>query len=185
MLLDLGSGALGPLQRLHRPLRVDAVLLSHLHPDHCFDLRALRRCASTARPARPGRSRSTARAASPTGWPAPTGGPSDRRDERRVRRPRVDPGQPVGLGPVHDHAVPGRPPGRGLRRCGSRPAAPCWPTPVTPAPPGAVDAVPTTPTCCSCDSAFVEGRDDPAGLHLTARQAGRAAAGQAEYSGWC
>ena len=38
MLVDLGSGALGPLQR-HLDLRdVDAVLLSHLHADHCFDL---------------------------------------------------------------------------------------------------------------------------------------------------
>jgi ribonuclease BN (tRNA processing enzyme) len=38
ILLDLGNGALGPLQRL-LPLReVDAVLLSHLHPDHCLDL---------------------------------------------------------------------------------------------------------------------------------------------------
>ena len=38
VLLDLGSGALGPLQR-HLPLAdLDAVLLSHLHPDHCADL---------------------------------------------------------------------------------------------------------------------------------------------------
>ena len=38
LLIDLGSGALGPLQR-HVDLRqVDAVLLSHLHADHCFDL---------------------------------------------------------------------------------------------------------------------------------------------------
>ena len=38
LLIDLGSGALGPLQR-HLDLRdVDAVLLSHLHADHCFDL---------------------------------------------------------------------------------------------------------------------------------------------------
>jgi ribonuclease BN (tRNA processing enzyme) len=38
VLLDLGNGALGPLQR-HVALRdVDAVLLSHLHADHCLDL---------------------------------------------------------------------------------------------------------------------------------------------------
>lgn len=38
LLLDLGSGALGPLQR-HVDLRdIDAVALSHLHADHCFDL---------------------------------------------------------------------------------------------------------------------------------------------------
>lgn len=38
VLLDLGSGALGPLQRHVAPRDVDAVLLSHLHPDHCLDL---------------------------------------------------------------------------------------------------------------------------------------------------
>jgi ribonuclease BN (tRNA processing enzyme) len=38
VLLDLGNGALGPLQRHVRPQDVDAVLLSHLHPDHCLDL---------------------------------------------------------------------------------------------------------------------------------------------------
>lgn len=38
VLLDLGSGALGPLQT-HVDLRdIDAVLLSHLHPDHFLDL---------------------------------------------------------------------------------------------------------------------------------------------------
>jgi ribonuclease BN (tRNA processing enzyme) len=38
ILLDLGSGALGVLQRHVDPLTVDAVLLSHLHADHCLDL---------------------------------------------------------------------------------------------------------------------------------------------------
>jgi ribonuclease BN (tRNA processing enzyme) len=38
ILLDLGSGALGPLQRYADPLTVDAVFLSHLHADHCLDL---------------------------------------------------------------------------------------------------------------------------------------------------
>jgi len=37
-LLDLGSGALGPLQRHCAVGDVDAVLLSHLHPDHCMDM---------------------------------------------------------------------------------------------------------------------------------------------------
>jgi ribonuclease BN (tRNA processing enzyme) len=38
VLMDLGSGALGALQRYVDPLGVDAVLLSHLHADHCLDL---------------------------------------------------------------------------------------------------------------------------------------------------
>ncbi len=41
LLLDLGSGALGPLQRHTDPLALDAVLLSHLHSDHCADLSGL------------------------------------------------------------------------------------------------------------------------------------------------
>jgi ribonuclease BN (tRNA processing enzyme) len=38
VLLDLGSGALGALQRHIDVLTVDAVFLSHLHADHCLDL---------------------------------------------------------------------------------------------------------------------------------------------------
>jgi ribonuclease BN (tRNA processing enzyme) len=37
-LLDLGNGALGSLQRHCGFGDVDAVLVSHLHPDHCMDL---------------------------------------------------------------------------------------------------------------------------------------------------
>jgi ribonuclease BN (tRNA processing enzyme) len=38
LVLDLGNGALGHLQRYVDPLDVDAVALSHLHADHFFDL---------------------------------------------------------------------------------------------------------------------------------------------------
>lgn len=38
LLLDLGSGAIGPLQRVLNLRGIDAVLLSHLHADHCLDL---------------------------------------------------------------------------------------------------------------------------------------------------
>ncbi|MDR1825380.1 MAG: MBL fold metallo-hydrolase [Bifidobacteriaceae bacterium] len=41
LVLDLGSGAFGPLQTLIQPEAVDAVALSHLHPDHCADLTGL------------------------------------------------------------------------------------------------------------------------------------------------
>jgi ribonuclease BN (tRNA processing enzyme) len=41
VLLDLGSGALGTLQRFIDPLDVDAVLFTHLHPDHYFDISGL------------------------------------------------------------------------------------------------------------------------------------------------
>ena len=38
ILLDLGNGSLGVLQRHMRLEDLDGVLLSHLHPDHCMDL---------------------------------------------------------------------------------------------------------------------------------------------------
>ncbi|MFC6886588.1 MBL fold metallo-hydrolase [Actinomadura yumaensis] len=38
MLLDMGNGAVGSLHRFHDILDIDAILLSHLHPDHCLDL---------------------------------------------------------------------------------------------------------------------------------------------------
>jgi ribonuclease BN (tRNA processing enzyme) len=38
ILLDLGSGALGSLQRYADASAIDAVFLSHLHADHCLDL---------------------------------------------------------------------------------------------------------------------------------------------------
>lgn len=41
LLLDLGNGALGSLQRHLDPALLDAVCLSHLHPDHCADLTGL------------------------------------------------------------------------------------------------------------------------------------------------
>ncbi|WP_062461260.1 MBL fold metallo-hydrolase [Demequina soli] len=41
IVLDLGSGAIGPLQRHCDPATVDAVVVSHGHPDHCADLASL------------------------------------------------------------------------------------------------------------------------------------------------
>lgn len=41
ILLDLGSGALGALQAHCSPAQIDAVVLSHLHPDHCLDVTGL------------------------------------------------------------------------------------------------------------------------------------------------
>lgn len=38
IVMELGSGAIGPLQNVCDPARVDGVLVSHGHPDHCADL---------------------------------------------------------------------------------------------------------------------------------------------------
>ena len=41
LILDLGAGAMGPLQRYCNPSQVHGVLISHGHPDHCADLASL------------------------------------------------------------------------------------------------------------------------------------------------
>ncbi len=41
LVVDLGHGALGPLQRYVEIGQIDAVAISHLHADHCIDLLAL------------------------------------------------------------------------------------------------------------------------------------------------
>lgn len=41
IVLDLGSGSLGPLHQHLDPCALDAVVLTHLHPDHCLDLAGL------------------------------------------------------------------------------------------------------------------------------------------------
>ncbi|MGP9538931.1 MBL fold metallo-hydrolase [Brachybacterium sp. AOP43-C2-M15] len=41
VLMDLGSGAFGPLQSAIDPADLDAVIISHLHPDHYLDLTGL------------------------------------------------------------------------------------------------------------------------------------------------
>ncbi len=38
IVMDLGSGAFGSLQKHVDPFEVDCLLISHLHPDHCSDL---------------------------------------------------------------------------------------------------------------------------------------------------
>jgi ribonuclease BN (tRNA processing enzyme) len=39
--LDLGNGTLGALHRYLDPFQLDALVLSHLHPDHCADVASL------------------------------------------------------------------------------------------------------------------------------------------------
>lgn len=41
VLVDLGSGAFGPLQAVIDPAELDAVIISHLHPDHFLDITGL------------------------------------------------------------------------------------------------------------------------------------------------
>ncbi len=41
VVLDLGNGTFGALQRYLDPFALDGLILSHLHPDHCADVSAL------------------------------------------------------------------------------------------------------------------------------------------------
>jgi ribonuclease BN (tRNA processing enzyme) len=41
VVLDLGNGAFGALQRYVDPFTLDGLALSHLHPDHCADVSAM------------------------------------------------------------------------------------------------------------------------------------------------
>ena len=41
LVLDLGNGSFGALQRHLDPFDLDALILSHLHPDHCADVSAM------------------------------------------------------------------------------------------------------------------------------------------------
>ncbi len=40
LILDLGHGAFGAMQRYAKPADIDAIVISHLHADHCIDLTA-------------------------------------------------------------------------------------------------------------------------------------------------
>ena len=53
LVLDLGPGAMGALYRYLDPRRVDAIGLSHLHPDHCLDVCAFYVAARYSSPADP------------------------------------------------------------------------------------------------------------------------------------
>jgi ribonuclease BN (tRNA processing enzyme) len=174
VLLDLGSGALGPLHRYVDPLSVDAVLLSHLHPDHYFDLSGL----YVIWKYHPGGPRPS----------IPVWGPKGvARQSARAYGLAKDPGMsaeftfheydgsPVELGPFTlepaqlVHPIPAY----GLRVAAdgkvlvySGDTGPCK----------ELVELARDADLLLCEAAFVEGADNPVDLHLTGRQAGEAAA---------
>ncbi len=174
VLLDLGSGALGTLQRYVDPLTVDAVLVSHLHPDHYFDISGL----YVVWKYHPGGARPR----------IPVFGPRGIAEQcARAYGLRQDPGmsgefefheydgRPIRLGPftVHAHRLVHPITAYGLRvEAGghtivySGDTGPCQEL---------VDLA-SGADLLLCEAAFVEGGDNPADLHLTGKQAGVAAA---------
>ena len=174
VLLDLGSGALGSLHRFIDPSTIDAVLVSHLHPDHFFDLSGLyvlwRYHPEGARPR------------IPVWGPAGIG-----RQCARAYGLRKDPGmtqefdfheydaEPIRLGPftvtvgpvVHPITAYGmRIESDGAVLVYSGDTGPCRQL---------VDLAKGADLLLA-ESAFLEGRDNPVDLHMTGRQAGATAA---------
>jgi len=175
LVLDLGNGSLGPLQR-HVDLRaVDAVVISHLHPDHCMDLCGLY-VAQRYDPLGP------SPRAVPVYGPAGIG-------DRMIRAYDLD--DPEGMGGELD-----------FREVSDRDAFDVGPFRITPfrvnhpveaygvrveadgrtlAYTGDTDVCPALAPLCHdaslvlADSAFVDGRDDAVGIHLSGGRAARAA----------
>ncbi|MGB3256532.1 MAG: MBL fold metallo-hydrolase [Ornithinimicrobium sp.] len=175
VVLDLGSGALGPLQKYIDPLTLDAVLLSHLHPDHCLDLTGLH----VMRTHHPHRS-----APPRLDVFAPAGAA-----ERIARAHGVEEAKDVqdtfAFHPLRDHQVLQVGPFNvtavevnhpvlafGFRvECGGATLAYTGDTDEC----AALTTLMTDADLVLTDSAFVEGRDTTPGVHLSARRAAKAA----------
>ncbi len=182
LLLDLGSGALGQLQTVLDPAAVDAIALSHLHPDHMADLSGLYvyRHYHPDRPDLPpvpvyGPFGTASRLAAAYGAQAD----EDMSDEFAVHTWQA--GHPVQVGPMVVTPIPVNHP---VPAYGVRVEGPSESDPdhtVTLAYTGDTDA------CAGLDelargadlllseASFVESRDEPRGIHLTGRRAGEAA----------
>ncbi|MDP9418188.1 MAG: MBL fold metallo-hydrolase [Actinomycetota bacterium] len=176
VLLDLGNGALGALQRYADIYAIDAVLLSHLHPDHCLDLCGYY-VARTYRPEGPapvlpvyGPAATAGRLADAYGGGREPG-LTDRFEFRTLRD-----GTPYDVGPMRviprrvDH--PGEAFGFRIEHDGAALAysgdtGPC----------DALVELARDADLFACEAAFHEGRDDGVtGVHLTGRGAGEHAA---------
>ena len=174
VLLDLGSGALGTLQRLVDPTTIDAVLVSHLHPDHYFDLSGL----YVLWKYHPGGPRRRIPVWGPAGIAAqaaraygldPRTGMSQEFDFHEYDD------QPIRLGPftvevtrvVHPIAAYGlRVQADGATLAYSGDTGPCQ----------ALVDLAEEADLLLCEAAFLESGQNPADLHLTGKQAGVAAA---------
>jgi ribonuclease BN (tRNA processing enzyme) len=174
VLLDLGSGALGALHGFVDPRSLDAVLISHLHADHYFDMSGLYVIWKYH----------------PEGAPAriPVWGPAGVAAQlARAYGLPEDPGmtaefdfheydaEPVRVGPftvtvsrlahpVASYGMRVEVAGRVLAYSGD--TGPCE----------ALVALARDADVLLCEAAFLEGGDNPTDLHLTGKQAGALAA---------
>ncbi|RKT76997.1 ribonuclease BN (tRNA processing enzyme) [Terracoccus luteus] len=178
VVLDLGNGALGALQRHLDPADVDAVLLSHLHVDHCVDVCGLY-VLLTYHPSSPGPRRADRL---PVHGPAGAGEQLARAYgdatpealQRVLAFPTLTDRVPVVVGPFTitpvrvEHPVEAY----GFRvEAGGRTLAYTGDTDSCPA----LTDLMTGADLVLADSAFVDGRDEATGIHLSGSRAARAA----------
>jgi ribonuclease BN (tRNA processing enzyme) len=174
MLLDLGSGSLGPLHRFMDPLEVDGVFLTHLHPDHYFDISGH----YVLRKYHPSGPQPRIPVWGPKGTQKQVavayGLPSDPGMTEQFDFFEYD-GQPVVFGPFTVHPTRVRHPvaAYGLRvECGGGVLAYSGDT----GPCGELNGLATGADLLLSEAAFVEGADNPKNLHMTGKDAGEAAA---------
>jgi ribonuclease BN (tRNA processing enzyme) len=180
VVLDLGSGSIGPLQRYLDPRHLDAVLLSHLHADHCLDLMGL----YVLQRHHPN---------GPTGRRVPVWGPTGTAArlargydlaEPDAMSAELDvrhwpPGETIRIGSLHVTSHVARhpveayatrvswtgPDGRERVLAYSGDTDTC----------DGLDQVARDADLFLCEAAFIEGRDESRGIHLTGRRAGEVA----------
>jgi ribonuclease BN (tRNA processing enzyme) len=172
LVLDLGHGSLGALQRHMALTDIDAILLSHLHADHCIDLTALYVAHRHGRYDFAGR--------------IPVYGPADAADRVAVAC-GMSTSQGVlmsfdfrelsvtaSIGPFRVYAERVAHPGQAYAvrfqtedhvLVYSGDTGPCL----------ALDRLAADADLFLCEASFVVGEDNPTDLHLTGRQAGESA----------
>lgn len=175
VVLDLGSGSLGVLQRYLDPSTLDAILVTHLHPDHFLDLNGLY-VMQKYRPHRP--HRRALPVYGPSDWPARLSlsyyGRETSMDEEFSFVPVTD-GSRFDIGPF---SVLARRVNHPIEAYGFRLEAGGKVLVYT----GDTDSCEALSPLMSgadlvlTDCAFVDGRDPERGIHLTGSRAAQAAA---------
>ena len=174
LVLDLGNGALGALHRYADPLEMDAVLLSHLHADHCIDITSY----YVLRKYHPSGSRAPIPVYGPDGTPGRLARAYDLPKSPGMTEEfefRYYPAEPFEIGPFAitafevKHPVPGyalRIAAGGKILTYSGDTGPC----------AALELAAQGADLFVCEASFLEGAPNPPDLHLTGKEAAAAAA---------